>query len=422
MTCPLTPNTQAILLLTAPLIVGRGREEAELLTPGEYNRLARLLRETQKQPADFLTDAEQLFSLCTDLVSRDRAEKLLGRGFQLSQAIEHWSARGIWVVSRADQEYPRRLKSRLKEDAPAILYGCGERRRLDCRGFAVVGSRHVDPDLILYTEQIGKLAAEAQRTLVSGGAKGIDQAAMHGALKAGGYVIGVMADSLERAALSAATREWLSDGKLVLISAYDPSAGFNVGNAMQRNKVIYALSEAALVVSSDFQKGGTWTGAIEQIDKLRLVPVFVRNGENAGKGNSELIRRGGRPWSEPRTAVEFSDAIAQAVFAAEAEPKEEELELSLREAASPYRVSSLPATPVDERPTLTSVTPADELFTAVASILKRELVDAKTEKQIAEMLRVSTVIAKTWIAKLVTDGEIEKLDRPVRYRSTKKLL
>jgi DNA processing protein len=54
MITPLTSNTQAILLLTAPLIAGRNDSSAELLTFGEYNRLARLLREKQKQPADLI--------------------------------------------------------------------------------------------------------------------------------------------------------------------------------------------------------------------------------------------------------------------------------------------------------------------------------------------------------------------------------
>ncbi len=37
---PLSPNCKAILLLTAPLIVGRREAADELLTWGEYNRLA----------------------------------------------------------------------------------------------------------------------------------------------------------------------------------------------------------------------------------------------------------------------------------------------------------------------------------------------------------------------------------------------
>ena len=49
-------------------------------------------------------------------------------------------------------------------------------------------------------------------------------------------------------------RQALQEERLVLISACDPKSGFNVGNAMQRNKYIYALSDAALVVNSDFKK------------------------------------------------------------------------------------------------------------------------------------------------------------------------
>jgi predicted Rossmann fold nucleotide-binding protein DprA/Smf involved in DNA uptake len=55
---------------------------------------------------------------------------------------------------------------------------------------------------------------------------------MHGALLEDGEVAGVMADSLERAALSRDNREPLMEGRLALISPYDPAAGFNVGHAM----------------------------------------------------------------------------------------------------------------------------------------------------------------------------------------------
>ena len=119
---PLTPNTQAILLLTAPLIAGRGETARDLLSLGEYNRLARILREKEKQPADLLgPDAHELIELCAQPFGRARLDALLGRGFLLSQAVERWNARAIWVISRADAIYPKRLKSRLKEDAPPLL-------------------------------------------------------------------------------------------------------------------------------------------------------------------------------------------------------------------------------------------------------------------------------------------------------------
>ena len=94
MIVPLTPNTQAILLLTAPLIVGRSEGSSERLTLSEYNRLARLLREKQKEPADLIgPDAGQTVSVSAAVLGRERLENLLGRGFLLSQAVERWNAR-----------------------------------------------------------------------------------------------------------------------------------------------------------------------------------------------------------------------------------------------------------------------------------------------------------------------------------------
>lgn len=54
MTPALSPNTQAILLLTAPLIAGKGQAVSELLSLGEYKKLVRHLREIQKQPSDLI--------------------------------------------------------------------------------------------------------------------------------------------------------------------------------------------------------------------------------------------------------------------------------------------------------------------------------------------------------------------------------
>ena len=141
----------------------------------------------------------------------------------------------------------------------------------------------------------------AGRGLVSGGARGVDRAAMHGALDAGGRVVGVLADGLERAAMLREHREALMDGRLILVSPYDPAARFQVGHAMQRNKLIYALSDAALVVNSDYGKGGTWTGATEQLDKLKLAPVYVRANGEMGRGLEALRERGAMPWPEPET-------------------------------------------------------------------------------------------------------------------------
>lgn len=311
MSLPISQNTQAILLLTAPLIVGRSLPSSELLTPGEYKKLAKLLEAREGQPSDLLAPgAEGLLAECAGLFDGDRLGRLLGRGFLLSQAIERWQARAIWVVSRADTEYPARLSARIGDDTPPVLWGCGDTAILDSGGLAVVGSRNADGTLLEYGAGIGRLAAEAGHTLVSGGARGIDQAAMSGALEAGGKAAGVLADSLERAALQRDNRDLLMDGRLAVVSPYDPAAGFNVGHAMQRNKLIYALAEAALVVSSDYETGGTWAGAVEQLEKLRFVAVYVRSTGDIQKGLEALQRKGALPWPNPATPEQFTRALA----------------------------------------------------------------------------------------------------------------
>jgi DNA processing protein len=420
---PLTSNTQAILLLTAPLVAGRGESSCELLTLREYNKLARRLREKQKQPADLIgPNAADLIELCAQPFGRERLDALLGRGFLLSQAVERWNARAIWVISRADSRYPKRLKARLKEDAPPLLYGCGDVGLLEKGGLAVVGSRHVDDELISFTENVGRLAAKARRPIVSGGAKGIDRAAMHGALLEGGDVAGVMADSLERAALARENREPLMDGRLVLISPYDPAAGFNVGHAMQRNKVIYALADAGLVVTSDFEKGGTWAGAIEQLERFHFVPVFVRNGDKAGRGNAALIHHGGRPWPNPENAAELKQALTAAIESAAAEPRQEALSFEFKEQSAAHTASLEPASQSNaaSEAAESKFAPADELLSTVARILQRELSDPKTEAEVIKLLGITKSQAKDWLARLLKDGIVEtvKKTKPVKYRAT----
>ncbi len=316
MNADLSPNAQAILLLTAPLLVGRGGRSRRPrtggksarpanprpLSPAEYRDFARQLRAVQREPADLLgSDATETLCASGTNLDRERIQRLLGRGFLLAQAVERWRSRALWIMTRADLDYPQQLKVRLRENAPPVLYGCGDRTILNGGGLAVVGSREVNEDLIKYAEDVGRLAAGAKMAIVSGGARGTDQAAMRGAVEAGGRSVGVLANGLERAALSRGNRNFLMDGRLVLVCPYDPAARFLVGHAMQRNKLIYALSHAALVVNSDQGRGGTWAGATEQLDKLRFVPVYARADGERSKGLEDLLGRGAEAWTNPKT-------------------------------------------------------------------------------------------------------------------------
>ena len=223
-----------------------------------------------------------------------RIARLLSRGGQLAFELDRLRSRGIWVVTLADAGYPGRLRERLAADAPPVLFGAGERSLLDVGGVAIVGSRDADDKSVAFTGVLATAVAKSRSAVVSGGARGIDQVAMRAAFEAGGSVVGALPEGLEAKIRESATRVALADGMAVLVSPYHPAAGFSAGAAMARNKIIYALSDAAVVVSSAAGSGGTWTGAVEALD-AGWVPVLVRSGAGVPEGNMKLIALGGRP-------------------------------------------------------------------------------------------------------------------------------
>jgi len=334
---PLSPATQATLLLCSPLRAGRNKD-VQPLSVGEFNELEKQLQRIEARLEQLLeSDAAAMLKQLGLTVDVEKITALLGRGFMLSMAVETWQSAGVWVTSRNETDYPERL-FRLKQNAPPLIYGCGEKRLLTRGGLAIVGSRDVDGVGEEFTKRAATSAAREEMQVVSGGARGVDQLAMLAALEAGGTVVGVLADSLLRSATSGNAREAIQDGCLTLVSAFDPEAGFNVGNAMQRNKHIYALADFGLVVSSGYNEGGTWSGAIEQLEKLHLTPIFVRAGDDAPEGNRQLLRGGAQafpsePW--PDSLREIFEATSQKNL----QPMETADLFALHETSPEYRVS-----------------------------------------------------------------------------------
>jgi predicted Rossmann fold nucleotide-binding protein DprA/Smf involved in DNA uptake len=191
------------------------------------------------------------------------------------------------------------LRDTLKHQAPTVIFGAGEVALLSGHNAAVVGSRDLDPAGAAFAQEFARHAVGAGMAIVSGGARGTDLIAMNAALDAGGQCVGVLADSLERTIRAPEMRQWLLDRRVTLLTPYAPTAGFSVGAAMGRNKVIYGLAAIALVVSSEHEKGGTWAGAVEAL-RAAWCPVLVRATKDAPQGNRELLKKGALPLAEPR--------------------------------------------------------------------------------------------------------------------------
>ena len=231
----------------------------------------------------------------------ERIVRLLDRSGSLALELESLFSRGLWAVTRVDEHYPAKLRDTLKHQAPTVLFGAGDIRLLERKGVAVVGSRNLDSAATAFAHEVGRKIAAAGFAVVSGAAKGADKSSMEGAMEAEGVALGALADSLEATVRKSDVRELLLDGRLVLVTPYAPTAGFSVGAAMGRNKVIYGLADFAVVVQSDFQTGGTWAGAVEAL-KAKWCPVFVRETADTPKGNRELLKLGAAALPETELA------------------------------------------------------------------------------------------------------------------------
>lgn len=305
-TVAITADSQAIVLLCSTLALPRGAT-VKPLTPKEWSSFAAAIHESElRTPSALLgLDAAEI-ARATGMSPKTggRVAELLSRGSQLAFELERLSSRGIWVLTRADDGYPPLLRSRLKATAPPVLFGAGRQSLLGERGVAVVGSRNADESSLAFATELGRRCARDGLAVVSGGARGIDTTAMLSALDAGGMAIGVVAEALERATRRQDLRSHLGDGELALITPQHPAAGFTVGGAMGRNRLIYCLAEAAVVVAASGQNGGTRAGALENI-KAGWVPLLVRADADAPSGNRELIRGGGLPLARDQLQDEL---------------------------------------------------------------------------------------------------------------------
>ena len=280
---------------------------AKPLTVKEWARFAVWLMDQGLAPSALLEgDVHNLLSEWVDRsVTLARIKGLLSRGSTLGLALEKWQRAGLWVITRADPEYPKRLRQRLRWESPPVLFGCGNKMLLEHdRGIAVVGSRDAREEDLSFTEDLGNKVARQGFTIVSGGARGVDQSAMFSALQNEGRAVGVLADSLLRSATSAKYRKPLLSGDLVLISPSNPELGFDVGRAMARNRYIYCLADAAIIVSSTVGKGGTWNGAIEGV-RAGWVPVWVKPSSHPASGNSYLVDRGAQRLPDNLDSLAF---------------------------------------------------------------------------------------------------------------------
>ncbi len=424
----LTNDAKTILLLCGRF--GKN-DAAKPFSLREYNRLTDWMLDKKIRPADLLAAGEsQLLETLPREIDADRVKRLLGRGAAMALAIDKWTSSGVWVICRSDEDYPVRIKQHLKKQAPAILYGVGHAGSLQRGGLAVVGPRNVDNTGEQFTRLAVAACSKQGISIVSGGARGVDQVAMLEGLHAGGTVVGVLADSLLKSAVAKKYRDGIREQRLVLVSAFSPDASFNVGNAMGRNKHIYALADFGLIISAEMGKGGTWAGATEELKRPDPRPVFVRDEPTAPEGNRALIKLGAQPYPKPPWGDDLAAKLSKKINKKRPSTGEQ-LSMFSQMPLSPLAPVSVKEKRVDYPEDQTGVngktTEDDQLsedvpesvFDAVLPVLLNALDDWQYPKALAEKIEVRKPQLDDWLKRAVDEGWIKKKNRPVQYRRLK---
>ena len=419
----ISEDTKAVLLLCG--FFGSDRDEKPL-SPPEYSRVVKWLVEVNRRPGDLINDVSLAQVAGSTQIAKDRLEQLMQRGVKLAFALEEWERNGIWVISRGDAEYPEKLKKHLKGLAPPILFGVGEKSLCEEISLGMVGSRNVDQDGEAFAQSIARICAENGYAVVSGGARGVDQISMNSAISAGGKAIGVLAENLLRKSLEREARQAIAQGQLLLLSPYHPNAKFTVGTAMARNKVIYGIADYTLVVSSEFQKGGTWAGAEEELKRINHRPVFVRVDGNEPDGNRRLLELGAIGWPSKLDRNLLADAlvasIANKANDTSAHAERQQVLFDVSEGVEPDLVPQEPP-----KPALTELLTegrecnqgssdcAEEVYFAVLPIIKACATEPRTVPEYSRRLDVIASQVKKWLERAYAEGVLEKQQNPLRF-------
>lgn len=284
-------DSNAILTLCSHVCVGEGVRPLE---PKEYGGLAQKLNKAGKSPKDIFEFSSDDFKgvLGCDEEQRERILRLLDRNASLSISLGEYSNMGINTVTRADVEYPKKLRQKLGNTCPPIFYYAGDTDLLDGQYIGYVGSRTVAVEDMEFTKQAIRKTTSLGYGVVSGGAQGIDTIAEQEALHNGAPVVAYLADSMMKKLRSSETTRNIQGDRLIVLSVSRPDAGFNVGIAMTRNRYIYAQSSGTVVVRSDLNKGGTWAGANENLRNNWCVTLCW---DQPYPGNKALIEKGAVP-------------------------------------------------------------------------------------------------------------------------------
>ena len=211
---------------------------------------------------------------------------------EADQILDHCQRLGIRVVTIQDAGYPQRLRE--IDTPPAVLYVKGTLPDLDQEAaVAIVGARKASPYGIAAARKLGHDLARQGAVVVSGSAWGIDQAALQGAIQAGGRVVSVLGNGIDVIYPQGAQSLYEDVARAgAVLSEYPPGTEPRGAHFPVRNRLIAGLSLGVVVAEGTETSGSLITArwALEQGRDVFAVPGSIDSA--LSRGPNGLIRRG----------------------------------------------------------------------------------------------------------------------------------
>ena len=198
----------------------------------------------------------------------------------------------VTVLTFQDPAYPTALLP--LSDSPPMLFVRGELLPDDRFAFAIVGSRRATAYGREQAERFARAFAESGLAVVSGGAAGIDTAAHHGALTAGGRTISVLGCGVDIAypAENRALFDRIASGGGAVISEFGLGTRPEPWRFPTRNRIIAGMARATVLIETPENSGalGTARNAADYGRDVWAVPGPVDTGRS--RGGHQLLQDG----------------------------------------------------------------------------------------------------------------------------------
>ncbi|XVS65521.1 DNA-processing protein DprA [Actinosynnema sp. CA-299493] len=208
---------------------------------------------------------------------------------KVDQQSESLDRMGVGVFVHLPSDFPDALVVDGRPLAP-IVFHWGNPKLLDEPSIAIAGARSAEKRALDATRACAKTAVDRGFVVVSGYAKGVDTVAHLAALESGGRTAAVLAEGFNHFKVKEIYREHFDQERVVVLSQFAPAQPWRAHAAMTRNKVVYGMSRALLVVEAG-ESGGTLAAGEGALAARK--PVYVVDfGDETLAGSRLLVRRG----------------------------------------------------------------------------------------------------------------------------------